>query len=529
MRTRISRRAFAVLAVGAVLAGTGVYGYGGHGSSSSSGTATIFFGQSAAGSGDGSSCANQKAVTFFNTAGNWSTDSSQPIHPGVTVGLCGTVTSQVTFQGDGTAGNPITLQFQSGAKISQTVCPSATGNTTSACLVMSGRNYITVDGNSTGIIESTANGTSPGYANQSQSAGINAQPCNHCEIKYLTIQNIYVKSPPLGQAEISNTGENSIKFSGSDWRIHDNTIHDASWAVWHEGGSGDTNVRVYNNNIYNIDHGFIQSGGNAGVISFHDNHVHDMGNWDNTVNDIHHDGIHCYTAGTGGVAKHIDDFYIYNNRFDGDAGDNATSWVFLEGGTGSSSTPCANSTSRIWIFNNFATYAGSSGTTGFNGVLEDEGPGILRWFNNTQVGIGTSGSSRVCVPGGTTSAFINNVCATGNQVISDASWQDTSSPDYNLYADRGSNAFGCGGGTTVFATWQTCTGSAHDTHSVAVSSALLNSDGTPQNGSPVVGAGTNLTSTCNTMGDTDASDACKKDINGVARSAAGAWNIGAFG
>jgi hypothetical protein len=68
----------------------------------------IYIGQSAAGSGDGSSCASAKAISFFNTAGNWGTGSSQ-IGPGKTVKLCGTITSALTLLGSGTSGNPITV------------------------------------------------------------------------------------------------------------------------------------------------------------------------------------------------------------------------------------------------------------------------------------------------------------------------------------------------------------------------------------------------------------------------------------
>ena len=119
--------------------------------------------------------------------------------------------------------------------------------------------------------------------------------------------------------------------------------------------NGNHDIHVDHNNIYNVDHGLITSsgtaGGSFGPIWFNNNHVHDFANWDTDSNSYHHDGIHCYTV-AGGQPMHITDFYIYDNRFDGSIGDNATSWIFMEDSSGSSATPCADASSKIWLFNN---------------------------------------------------------------------------------------------------------------------------------------------------------------------------------
>ena len=73
------------------------------------------WGSRTAGAADGSSCANARSAAYFNTASNWG--SAKTFAPGVTVGLCGTISSTLTAQGSGTSGNPITLVFQSGAKV----------------------------------------------------------------------------------------------------------------------------------------------------------------------------------------------------------------------------------------------------------------------------------------------------------------------------------------------------------------------------------------------------------------------------
>src|SRR5580704_1228474 len=79
--------------------------------------ANVYIAQTAAGSANGSSCANAYAVTFFNTSSNWGSGASQ-IGPGTTVDLCGTITTELTAHGSGTSGSPITISFQSTAQIS---------------------------------------------------------------------------------------------------------------------------------------------------------------------------------------------------------------------------------------------------------------------------------------------------------------------------------------------------------------------------------------------------------------------------
>jgi hypothetical protein len=70
--------------------------------------ANIFIAQNATGAGTGGSCANALAVSFFNSSGNWGTGASQ-IGGGTTVHLCGTISSNLTFQQNGTSGKPVVL------------------------------------------------------------------------------------------------------------------------------------------------------------------------------------------------------------------------------------------------------------------------------------------------------------------------------------------------------------------------------------------------------------------------------------
>ncbi len=90
-----------------VAAATAMLAIGYYGNAGASATA-VYIGQAAAGTGDGSSCANAHAASWFNSSSNWGTGATQ-IGGGTTVHLCGTVSSGLTFQGSGASGAPVTL------------------------------------------------------------------------------------------------------------------------------------------------------------------------------------------------------------------------------------------------------------------------------------------------------------------------------------------------------------------------------------------------------------------------------------
>ena len=69
---------------------------------------SFYVAQNAQGSGDGTSCASARAISWFNSSGNWGSAANQ-IGPGTTIQLCGTITSSMTFQGSGSSGNYITV------------------------------------------------------------------------------------------------------------------------------------------------------------------------------------------------------------------------------------------------------------------------------------------------------------------------------------------------------------------------------------------------------------------------------------
>lgn len=507
-----SSRARALLAaVAALTAGVLISG-GGKGCAATTASACptpvfgeqLYVAQSAAGGDTGANCANAHAVSWFNTAANWGAGAGK-ISPGDTAHLCGTISSPLTVQASGNAGAPVTVLAEPGADVSEPVCP------TSGCINTNGKTNIVLDGGDVGTIEDTANGTN--LANQSASVGVFGSGCDGCVVQNWTIRNIYVHAG-LADAAIDQTAVNAVKVTGNNLSINNNVIHDAGWAIYTTSICNDT-VRVFDNNIYNIDHGWaLGQNGTActhATAYFNSNHVHDTANWDTTANQYHHDGLHCFTSGTSGVAMHFDNFYIYDNTFDGDWGNkHTTSHIFLEGGSGVTATPCNDASSNIWIFNNVMTP--SAGVIA-NPILSVSFGTILA-ANNTIDGIDPTDTSSVCYTpvGGQT--FENNAVGGCNQLVSNHAAGDYSHVDHNAYAHcLGSlNCFWLNTtDTSVFATYQAA---GFEPNSVANLSAAT--------GSNTTGVGANLTSSC-----VGVLAALCVTIDGTARPSAGAWNAGA--
>jgi len=323
-------------------------------------TTAVYLAQAAAGSANGSNCANAYAYTFFNAPANWGSGASQ-IGPGTTVHICGTWTgspgqSFLTAQGSGNSSSPVTIHFETNA-VMQAPYFSSTGT-----IVLTGQSYIVLDGGTNGVMQNTLNG-SPGAScpggpctNIQSSVAIWAQPCTNCEIKNLTVANLYVHTQCVApwtncDTAVNQTAVNAVRFQGSNVLIHDNTFHDIGWVLL-QNYTADSGVALYRNNIYNMDHGIACAGADYVVpsMSIYNNHFHDMAAWDTGPADAyHHDGIHCFNGSLG----KIQNIYIYNNLFDGNEGYNVSAWLFLEGGPEQpGSTPWTDATGTAYIFNN---------------------------------------------------------------------------------------------------------------------------------------------------------------------------------
>jgi hypothetical protein len=516
-------------------------------------TPCLYFAATAAGADTGADCANAHATSWFNASSSWGSGAGK-IGPGTVVHLCGVIdvpagTTGLTFQGSGTATAPITLLFEPGAVLESPYFP--TNNFDQAAIVMQKLSWIVVDGGTNGLVQDTRNGspgaTCPGGPCNVQQNGlaILAASCDHCEIKNLTIANMYVHTPcgASGACDTSGSVGDGLTISGSQWRVDHNTLHDIHWALIHSYNSGDTGNSIDHNDISAMDHGIIIASETAGMATndvIHDNHIHDMGNWDTGAPDTyHHDGIHAWNSAEDEGASAWGSFtnlYVYDNRFDGTQGGNSTAWIFLEGGYDSTGrTPWTSlfDSPNAFIYGNFFTNT----DVGANVQISCAGPAVV--FNNTLVGPSTNGADDVgnaisvggAGPGGVPSKgiVIRNNLWSGEDTLINGSSTDTYTllPDYEFYGDYTTsyNPFwGFGVDTSDFASWQAAC--KCDAHSMAVASALtvVDATGRPVAGSWLIGHGQNMFDAGLSL------PGMGVDLDGTPRPAGGKgnWTVGAY-
>lgn len=444
---------------------------------------SIYIAQSAAGAANGADCADAFAVAFFNNSANWGGGGNQ-IGAGTTVHLCGVIngaagSTLLTFQGSGASGNPITLLFEPGAQLNAPYWSGSGGITTN------GHSFITIDGGTNGVIQNTANGDL--LANRQISALVNAYSCGSCTIQNLTMANVYVASQSassvLGGAM---TQMNTVTFSGSNWTIRNNTIHDCGWCLYNVYGNGDTNIQVYNNNIYNWDHAYMFAAAGANSASnfyFHDNNVHDNINFETPGCTYHLDGIHFF--GTNGSS--MSGIYVYNNWFHGTlSGPCSSGFIFMEGG--SSSTP-SHASNTFWWNNVFdASGTDAANANGWVGIFSGES-GVTTFVNNTMVAANGTDND-VCY----NIKFVNNLTFEDNVVnncgiqMGLGSLTGSTTVDYNVYGNSCQNGNNCfvynGAFEGNFNNWKSALGgggvSGADAHSVYNLAPNMNENGTPE-------------------------------------------------
>jgi hypothetical protein len=498
----------------------------------------IYITQSGATSGNCPAGSTLHNPAWFNTSANWGTGSGQ-IGPATVVHLCGTITTTLAIQGNGTSGNPWILFFEPGAKISHAFCGDDGGF---GCLTLSNHSFFIVDGGTpcgqmsnipgvpavpcNGIIEATANGT--GLANQSsmgntQGCAVNITNSHDWIFRNITIQNIYVRIPNSGD----HSGALSEGFLGfppfTNIHIHHVILHDLHWglATTQDGGNVVTNLEYDHFYSYNNDHaigiGMGDSGGSGFLI--HDFHIGSSQVWDLATTDNHHDGIHFYGGANGHTTGVNTGIKIWNGLFDGDWGFSNTANIFFE--------DAQNAT----IFNNlFFSSTGSFPLS--NGVMNNgNGPSpsrSVKFYNNTILWTGTNPGSLTTMLFGSVD-YRNNIVSTASTSNSGnlVGWGGTRSGtwDYNLYAAN-NPAIQLFDPTSsccqwTYATWKANTGA--DTHSQAIVAppAQINlATGMPNAGSLAIGKGTNLTS----LGIPE----LDFDRNGNPRPNPGNWDIGAF-
>ena len=494
----------------------------------------IYIGQNPAGAGNGADCANAYPEKWFNTPSSWGNSAAQ-IGPGTTVHLCGTFTgnantTELTFLGSGTAGNVITLKFETGAILTS---PAWSAN---GAIALNGQSYILIDGGTNGTIQNTANGTSgnTGCLNGScsisqDSRGIfNGGSGGHdLEIRNLVIHHIYIRTP--NSTDVTNgahSGGIGLGNVGNNILIHNNQVSYSNCNIEVDAMTTGTTTgwKIYNNTVHeanwNIEFGGHGTGSSLSGTLVFGNDVSGAEQWDTTADTFHHDGIFTFSVPSGMTQTNT---FIYNNYFHGNWGFNVTSPLYLDNdGVGYGDVMDGN-----YVFNNVFDGTGQSAHTA-NGQFYVFGTSNTYVFNNTFVGNGAaggkndSGGAANVQAGATNYNFQNNIVVAFEAVIA---VQDTSTLGtidrndyYNLVAANCCAFFNYHGTWyNSIAAWQAA---GHGDRNSSTSDPKLSSGFVPQAGSSAIGLGTNLTQ----LGIL----ALNSDRAAVPRPLIGAWDAGAY-
>jgi hypothetical protein len=281
----------------------------------------VYIAQSASGANNGTSAADAYAVSYFNSEGNWtSSPTGTRIGPGTMVHLVGTISTPLTVQGSGAAGNVVSILFEPGAAMSAPQFPNG-------AIINNGCNYIVIDGGSNGKIVATNSNSST----HKWSDGVILYGSS-CEVKRLAITNMYVRTSSTDTSD----GGFGVSVTGSNNSVHDNVISQVETGIsvnFPTGGSYG-NLLVFNNIISGTNWGV--GGGSGGPGSAMDN-VQIFGNditgsdtlWDEPGDTFHHNGIYIYAEQSN---ARITNLRIYGNYIHGGWGVNNTAYIFISDG-----------------------------------------------------------------------------------------------------------------------------------------------------------------------------------------------------
>lgn len=474
--------------------------------------ATYYVNQLGAGAQNGTSLGNAWSVANLNAPSSYTA--------GDTIILNGTISTQVTIQRSGTAGNPITLLFATGAKVS-----AAKWDSTGAILVYGNQSYVTIDGGATGTIggpngnasfvngyiECTANGT--GLANSVECVGILANEAKHFVVQNLAMYNLYVRtgttdqipSVPYGVAGIAcfdnnGNGQNDLTFSNL-------LIHDTEIGIFTDYGVGGSNYTANQVTVYNCNWGGGTADRGAGAtlsgLVVHDCWFYNFTNWNDTVgNQYHHNGWYSYAESGGTLTNPT---YYKNKLGPGFGGSYQTSGIFVSNAAAGSTVNGAT-----YYDNLFVAGAGEYCSNGM--ITFGSKAGTSRIYNNTFIG-----GVQQAVRGGGTTDIQNNVfkTETGTAIAFDTSATLTSSHNSFFNSSAVSPFVAVVSGSDVSKTLLQWQGLGYDLSPVTAD-PNLDANYVPQAGSPVIGVGS------------DQSAYFTTDYAGTAWAGGTGWGIGAL-
>jgi hypothetical protein len=271
--------------------------------------ADIYFAQTAAGAGNGTSCANAYAWTDgthgINVAASWS--------PGNRLHLCGTIsvpthTAGIVAQASGTSVSPIQVICETNCILQSPQfngCadgPVSGSFSAGGAVNINGFNNIIVDGGTNGIIQNTANGT--GLTNATCSLGFNLRGDNLI-FRNWTVRNIYQRTSMSADTAGGSTADGVVGGNSTFVMVCNNVLDNASLGLeLNFGGSSTTpatslpscqsntftsgTFAIFNNTTVDHNWQMVTNGTGAPLIF-----SNDMSGWSNWWGNaiFHQDGI----------------------------------------------------------------------------------------------------------------------------------------------------------------------------------------------------------------------------------------------
>jgi hypothetical protein len=486
------------------------------------------------GSSQGVCTTNPQTPAWFNSGSNWGSGASQ-IGPGTTVHLCGAfsggaASNVLTTQGNGASGNPVTIKFEAGATIKASSCGTFSTNPTGGCIKVQNQ-WITVDGNNTGVIQNTLNGTSgntcPGgtCTLNNPTAGVYVGASN-IVVKNLTVADMYDRIPcdssPGGPETTGVDIDAATGSASTNVTVSGMTIHDAANSVVMIGGSGNiSNMTITQNTMYHASAEVVLAegggGGTASNITVSFNNIYDNYYFWDTGDTDHLNGMHLFAASAGNSMNGIiiDDNYIHGDfggKTCGGGGSHTTAFIFFETTGGGTATGAK-------IFNNLLVSGPNDDAS--NGLLNigDNNDSGAQIYHNTIVG--TNDGSGYCLMGAGTFTWQNNICSGETYVLyanGPGRSQITASDNNNYYQNP--TGFRLGSTFYSYSSWQ---GLGFDTHG-SNANPNLDSSYNLQAGSPAIGLGANLTNLGVPPLDSDRAGAARPGCS----STCAAWDAGAY-
>lgn len=226
--------------------------------------ASIFVSQAGAGSQNGTDAADAFAWTWLTNSTHWN-NGVGTINAGDTVHLVGTLSSNFTVQASGTVASPITILFETGAKLSAPTLPNV------AWIQLGLNTNIVIDGGVNGVIQCTDNGTpvANGGTHTYSNAGINAISSSQGMLGPLTIKNLSILNMYDRQTNLDSVIDpgNGIELSGCSSVLLSNCFISGAANIFgdsYAGGSTISNITIVNCVFSNYNHGVDISTGNSG-------------------------------------------------------------------------------------------------------------------------------------------------------------------------------------------------------------------------------------------------------------------------